>query len=61
MKNNQEDLKNRLKLEILRGSHLEHFNAAKIMAQVLPIECSSRRTVENSMNDLTDKIQKIKK
>ena len=51
---------NKIAIEILEGNHLEHFKIAKDFALILPIENSKRKKIEKSLNELTDKIQKIK-
>lgn len=54
-------LSDKLRLEILKGNHLEHFKIAKDMAQVVNIEDPRRKKIEESTNNLVELIHKTKK
>lgn len=49
-------LSEKLRLEILKGNHLEHFKIAKDMAQFVDIEDSRRKRIEQSTNELVELI-----
>lgn len=50
-----------IELEILQASHMEHFNHAKSLAFILPFNHPKRVAVEKTLNDITDRIQLLKK
>lgn len=51
---------NKIKLEILEASHIEHFRFAKDLALILPLKHPKRKRIEKELNDLTKEINKLK-
>lgn len=51
---------NSIEFEILQLSYWEHFKLAKDLALVYPVEHIKRRTLEKILNDLSDRMKKIK-
>lgn len=49
-------LGDKLRLEILKGNHLEHFKIAKDMAQVVDIDDYRRKRIEDEANNLIEQI-----
>jgi len=47
-------------LQILESSYFEHLKAARDLAMYLPIEHPRRKEIEQSTNDLIEKINHIK-
>ena len=50
----------RIKLELLEASYLEHFKFAKDLAFIFPITHPKRKRVEEELNKLQLEINKIK-
>lgn len=50
-----------IELEILQSSYWEHFKAEKDVALILPIDHPKRIKLRKEINDLTEKIQRLKK
>lgn len=51
---------NSIEFEILQLSYWEHFKLAKDLALVYPVEHKKRKTVEKILNELSDRMKKIK-
>lgn len=51
---------NEIRREILQGSYWEHFNKAKSMALIYPLEHPIRKELERELIKLTEKLQLIK-
>lgn len=50
----------KIRLEILRGSHIEHFKTAKDMALFMDIDNPRKKRVEEEANNIINKIHKLK-
>jgi hypothetical protein len=57
-KNNDMD---KIRLEILRGNHMEHFKIAKEMASYLEVDNPRKKRIEDEANNIIGEIHKIKK
>ena len=49
-----------IRLEILQGSHLEHYKAERDLSMVLPIDHPKRMAVRKSAEELGSTISKLK-
>lgn len=50
----------KMELEILAASHLEHFKFAKDIAAILPVEHPKRVGLQIELNEMVDRMNKIK-
>jgi len=50
----------KVRLEILRGSHIEHFKTAKDMALFMDIDNPRKKKIEDEANKIINEIHKIK-
>jgi hypothetical protein len=55
------DPKDKIRLEILRGSHMEHFKIAKDMAMFMDIDNPRKKIIEDEANKIVHEIHKITK
>ena len=55
------DTKDEIRLEILRGSHMEHYKIAKDMSMFLNIDNPRRKKIEEEANKIVNEIHKINK
>lgn len=53
-------LSEQLRLEILKGNHMEHFKIAKDYSQIMDINDPRRKRIEDSANELVDLIHNTK-
>lgn len=51
----------KIRLEILRGNHMEHFKIAKEMASYLEVDNPRKKRIEDEANNIIGEIHKIKK
>lgn len=49
-----------IEIEILEYSYWEHFKSLKDISLILPIEHPKRKHLENTVNDILEKIHKLK-
>lgn len=49
-----------IEIEILTASYWEHFKFAKDLALILPLDHHKRKRIENEINIISDKLQKLK-
>lgn len=50
----------KIKLELLQSSHLEHFKVAKDLALILPINHPKRKSIESELNKMQVEIEKLR-
>lgn len=50
-----------IRLDILRGSHMEHFKIAKEMSMFLDVNNPCKKKIEDEANEIINEIHKIHK
>lgn len=55
------DSTTQIRLEILKGSHLEHFKVAKEMSMFLDSDNSRKKSIEDEANKIIAQIHKLNK